>query len=559
MKISRHLYWLVYATFLLACARQTAPTGGPKDTIPPEMTRSFPKRQQTNFEGKRLEIEFSEFIALNNPKEQILITPDIEKKYKVTSKKNLVIIELENTLKDSTTYSINFRDAVQDITEKNPAENLKLAFSTGTYIDSLSIQGIVYDLQRGEPIKDATVALYSTDTFDIFKHKPSYITKSNTKGYFLLENLKQGDYYIYAFDDKNRNLLTDSRTELYGFLNEQFYLSNNLVKVDIPIIKLDARPLKLTSSRPYNTYYNIKTSKGLLGYKIYTDNNDTIKASFGEDRSNIKLYNTFDQADSIPFHLQLTDSINNTIDTVLYAKFLKRQTTPEPFDARIEKLKITATTGNLTGQIAFTKPLLSINWDSIYFQADSTTRIQLQPQDITIDDATKTLVVNKSIDKKYFIQPEDPLTAPARTTKPSGQSNKNNNQFYIGKAAFVSIDKDSSAAFQQQIKPTQPEQTGMLIVHVSTNENHFIVEVVNKNFEVVQRQRDNKKPVFSNLEPGEYQLRLLVDKNNDGTWTAGNFFTKSEPEPIQYYTTEKNTRVINLKANWEVGPLLITY
>jgi hypothetical protein len=54
---------------------------------------------------------------------------------------------------------------------------LKLAFSTGTYLDSLSIEGTAYDLLKNVDSKEATVALYQLDTFDIFKHKPIYVTK----------------------------------------------------------------------------------------------------------------------------------------------------------------------------------------------------------------------------------------------------------------------------------------------------------------------------------------------------------------------------------------------
>jgi hypothetical protein len=194
MQISNYFLWLICGIFVLGCARQSTPTGGPKDTIPPVLIKSYPAKGQINFKDNYLELTFSEAVILNNPKEQFLITPSVGKEYKTELRKNKVFIRFEKPLLDSTTYSINFRDGIQDITEKNPARNLKLAFSTGHYIDSLSIAGKVTELLKDKEVKDATVALYQTDTFNIFKHKPVYITRANDKGIFSIENLKPGKY-----------------------------------------------------------------------------------------------------------------------------------------------------------------------------------------------------------------------------------------------------------------------------------------------------------------------------------------------------------------------------
>ena len=181
MKIFKIVPWFICLLFFLSCARQTAPTGGPKDTIPPVLLKAIPHQGQTNYQNKSVELTFNEMLLLNNPKEQIIIIPDVGKDFDVSTKKNKLSITFENDLDENTTYSLNFRDAVQDITEKNPTKNLKLAFSTGNYIDSLSISGVVYDILKSKEIEDATVALFQSDTFDIFQHKPSYFSKTDKK------------------------------------------------------------------------------------------------------------------------------------------------------------------------------------------------------------------------------------------------------------------------------------------------------------------------------------------------------------------------------------------
>lgn len=60
MKLLKHIHWIFYLLFALACARQTAPTGGPKDSIPPSLAASLPKQGQVNFKGSTVELSFSE-------------------------------------------------------------------------------------------------------------------------------------------------------------------------------------------------------------------------------------------------------------------------------------------------------------------------------------------------------------------------------------------------------------------------------------------------------------------------------------------------------------------
>src|SRR5688572_22817093 len=126
MHLKRHIHWLFYGLFVLGCARQTSPTGGPKDSIPPNLVQSNPENGQTNFNSQQIELIFNEAIILNNPKDQIIITPDIRKEYDINAKKNRVVIKLTSELQDTTTYALNFREAIQDITEKNSPRALKL-------------------------------------------------------------------------------------------------------------------------------------------------------------------------------------------------------------------------------------------------------------------------------------------------------------------------------------------------------------------------------------------------------------------------------------------------
>ena len=557
------LPFLVYALFLLSCARQTAPTGGPKDTIPPILVKAVPYINQTNFKDKELTLTFNETVILNNPKEQLIITPDIQKKYNINVKKNEVRIVLDANLKDSTTYTFNFRDAIQDITEKNPAKNIKLAVSTGPYVDSLIIQGLIYDPLRPIPVKEATVALYESDTFNIFKHAPVYITKTDETGLYVIENLKPGTYHVFAIDDRNRNLIVDSKTEKYGFIADPIELRRNQKQIDIPIINLDTRALKLTNSRPYNTYYNIKLSKNLATFKLSSEGTPWLFSSFGEDQSNIRIYNTFNNADSTGIRIQARDSIYNRIDTVLFAKFTDREVKPEAFTYKSEGFKVFARKGLITGKIQFNKPLFEINYDSILYQIDSAKTITFSKAEIQWDSLRNRITIQKNFDPKLLVEPtaaNQPKTKPAQNSAAKQQPKKViKNRFYLGYATFISIENDSSKASEETLRPVTLEETGIISMKIQTKEEHFIVQLLDKSNNVVRAIEDNKNATFEDVIPAEYQIRLIIDHDGNGEWSPGNFFRKTEPEPTIYYLNEKDNPTINLKANWEIGPLLITY
>ena len=94
------------------------------------------------------------------------------------------------------------------------------------------------------------------------------------------------------------------------------------------------------------------------------------------------------------------------------------------------------------------------------------------------------------------------------------------------------------------------------MVEVKSNDN-IIIEMLEKGTKVV-RSSFNPKSRFENLPPGIYQIRVIIDRNQNGKWDPGNYFKRIEPEQIFYYQTEKGEQNVNIKANWELGPLLIT-
>lgn len=554
---------LIVLAALTRCAKQTTPTGGPRDTLPPILLQSIPPDQTTGFKGQRIVLTFDELVALNNPREQLLITPSIGKDFEMTVRKKSAYLELNAELQDSTTYTINFRESVQDITEKNPAPNLQIALSTGSYIDSLSIAGYVYQLLSGTPAENAAVALYvDHDTFDIFTHKPEYLTLCDKNGTFLFQNLRPGEYYIYAFDDKNRNITVDSRSESYGFIQQPLNLRpGHDPFIQIPLVTLDARPLRLISARPYNTYFNIRASKNLNTYNLEAiEQEDTLRFhhTYGPDQANIQVYLPQIESDSIALNFTAADSIGNQLDTTLYAKLAPRVATPEPFRVTSEKLQLFPETFTITSTIKANKPVLQFTYDSIVYELDSATTIPLSAEDITLSDQTK-ITLHKILPAEHFTTQ---TTARATDDFRSGgtpQSKSQINQLRLGKGAFISIENDSSAATQVKATILRGDNTGTIIAKVQTTEDYYIVRLLNRDYSVNQIAHNQSDVTFRNLPPGDYMISLVIDRNNNRQWDPGSFYRREEPEPVVFYRNDEGTPTISIKANWELGPLLITY
>lgn len=532
----------IISTCLWQCASQTTPMGGPKDTIPPRLIKSSPVPNQKNFNGKSVELTFNEFITLSNPKDEILISPSVGKNVEYKYKKNTVSITPKDGWQDSTTYSIAIREGVKDLTESNPPENLRLAFSTGPSIDSLAITGKVrFALKEGIPEK-ISIAIFQADTFDIFEDTPTYFTMTNKKGQFSIENIKEGHYKIYAFDDKNKNLKVESRTEKFGFLSEPIALTQNVDSLTIRLVSLDTRKPKLNNVRNNGLYTRFAFNKYLDHYSLIAHTKDSIVHSYGKDQTEIILYNPKEIIDSLKIVLSAMDTVKQQIDTTLYIKSIEPNYIPDDFTIQPGKLKYSNTTQEFTHSFQLTKPLSYLNLDSIYIQSDTTHQIRLVTSDLHYDSINKKLSLSKKI-------PRDSLF-------------KNPNfkiEFFMRKGSLVSIEGDTSKIYSAPIPYVKPDQTGTLLIQTETQQPHFIIQLTNAGNELIEEIKDTNKYTFQYLPPQNYKIRIIIDSNNNGRWDAGNIFKNEEPEEILFYRTAEKKYEIPIRANWELGPIMLIF
>jgi uncharacterized protein (DUF2141 family) len=528
------------ALMLAGCASLTSPNGGPKDTKPPipDAQKTIPSNNQTNFNGKSVQLVFNEPVKLNNPKEEIIISPSPGKVVDIRVKGSKVIITPEEPWKQNTTYSIVPRDGIQDVTESNSPTNLKLAFSTGPIIDSLSISGQVKNLLLGTAADKITVGIYSQDTFNIFSNTPTYFTKTDKAGKYQIGNIKAGTYRIYAFDDKNKNLKVESRTERYGFLADSINLTASKDSLNIGLVMMDSRPLKISSIRNVGTITRLRFSKYLADYNIKSD--QELTHAFGDNQTEVVIWNP--PGDSLKITLSATDSIQSQIDSTFYIKKTNVKPIKEPFSWAIHEPAIEAETATFKSTITFSKPVTNLNMDSLLIEVDSTSTIKFTKDDIKINPQKKEMAVKKVLDKKMFGPESDP-----RLT------------FKAGKGFMYSVDGDTSKEQSTTIPILWQEDTGILHVQVQTREKDYLIQLLNKEGKLLSSVRNVTKYSFKNLPPTEYAIRVVIDRNKNGKWDPGYIGRGEEAEKVFFYTAPNGKSTFPMRANWEYGPLLIKF
>ena len=421
---------IIIAFVMISCARVGSPTGGLKDSIPPNLVNVYPPIETTNFQDDEIELVFDEYIQARTLKKDVIINPPIED-YDYKINKRTLSIAINESLRDSTTYTINFREAIKDATEGNSPENIIIAFSTGPFIDSFAVQGNVKHLMTQLPAEDVTVALYNAeDTVDIFNGIPMYLTKTDEEGKYEIKYIREGSYRIYAFKDESNNLKAESDKEPYGFradpLNFGRYQENSLTgdtlttlyqNVDIPIYGMDIRPIEILSSRTNGKYYEIRFNKYITQYNISIEENletitlqdslpeniinyapGSIYSNFQDEHKLIRIYNTLDQ-DSVLTIITAVDSIQQIIADTIYLKFEDTQRRAEAFTQTINT-RPGSDNYSINAIIAFSKPVVGTNMDSISFQYDTLVTISLIPEkDFTWNKYRDELIINKKLNK----------------------------------------------------------------------------------------------------------------------------------------------------------------
>lgn len=493
-------------------------TGGPDDEFAPgiDTVKSFPLNGEINYGGDLIHLKFDEYIVLVKPNENILITPRPSTNPTITAHNKTLEIIFNEPLLENTTYTINFNGAVADLTEKNDSV-FQYVFSTGNYIDSLSLKGKVTDGFTNNPSADMVVVLYPFSDevqFDSvpYKLKPTYISQTDKSGNFQLNYLKYGVYYLFAIADKNKNLLLDDG-EAFAFLPSRTVLVNS---------KNTRTDLK--SFLPQSSVCKMEdisfTSPGKLSL------------TFSNDPTDFSLQTTCDlfmeetgEKDSLVYWLaeppvpkmKFVTTLDGVSDTL------------KPLYKNVESTNQMMCTDNTSGgklmpmqryTLNFSQPINSLSID--------TARIRIFNQDSSEIPFTFKISNLKSIEFEFEMKGKYILELDSAAVK--SIYGTPNNQWYKFSIERHEMSYYGSLVINTELKPEQ----------------NLLVYLLDQQSEIVDTVQFSSQMIFPQLAPGDYQLMLIVDENKDGKWTSGSLPESRIPEKVIYFN-----ELINVKSKWE--------
>lgn len=518
------------------CAQVGSLNGGLRDAMPPKLMEAMPRIKSVNFNYDEIILRFNEFVQLKDLANQLLITPKLKTEPEIIADGKKIKIKLNSKdLLPNTTYRFYFGNAIADMHEGNMLTNFDYVFSTGNFIDTLKIKGIIIEEFNAKPVADMVVGLYdSKEIKDSLGYTtiPNYACRTNANGEFMFENLPKSEFKIIAFTDKNKNYLYNGETEKIAFRD------TNLVLINDTIIKLKAFQeiaskvfIKKINS-PYYGYSNIILNKRA---KI------SISLFNKLEGENLYFPLNSSQRDTIAIYYK---SLNDTL------KLLSTNLESKKMDTLIISLpkqnKVFKKYPNLKTNLFGDRLALNNNLQLTFLSLMDTVKTDLSKIKITSKDDSliSTLPVKALWISPYSIQLQTIFKpATAYTLK-------------IDTAAFYSENKLYNDSIKQNFKTDNKLDFGKLTLKLLFNKKQsYVVQLINDKNEVIRDSfltlslaGTNAKTIeFTDVLPAAYQVKIIIDTNGDKKWNTGNYLQNKQPEQVILHS-----KTIKVIADWEV-------
>lgn len=607
MKVYDNILLAVSLLVFLACASMGTPDGGPYDEEPPVLMEARPAIGATKVKTGKITLDFDENIKLENAFENVVVSPPQIQMPVIKSSGKRVTVELADTLVPDVTYSIDFGNAIVDNNEGNPYEDFAYYFSTGETVDTLAVSGTVLNAEDLEPIKGIVVGLHSCLDDSAFTKLPfERVSRTDSKGHFVIKGIAPGNYRLYALSEANNNYLFDQKSEVLAFMDTHISpfatpairpdtVWRDSVTIDtikyVPYTRFQPDDIVLRafkedfytqylvkyprdSHNKLNIYFaaankEIPTIEGLdfdsNGTFIIenTVNNDTLTLWFKDStiyRSDtLSLKVTYNVLDSLGNMVSKSDTIyaaskrswekvmeqQNEILEKERKEFLKKAKRSEDYDENNPPEYVQPTKElkfRFSGSSA-----MDVN-ANVYFSFDEPLEF-LDTVGIHLSRKVDTLWVPI----EYVLRPDRNI----RQYNLYAEWRPDESYLLeIDSATFKGIYGGVSQKFSQEMKFRSFEEYAVLYLNIPGTGNLGYVQLINKSGSVVQAERtEDNRCAFYFVKPGIYYLRLLIDENGNGKWDTGDYAKGRLPEKVYYYSRSLELRALfeYSQDDWDIN------
>ena len=520
----KYLLYSLVALILFSCAQIQNPDGGPTDEIPPKIKKAYPNIGATNFNDNEVKVIFDEFIVLNQINQEAIVSPPMstDPEYKVNNK--TLKVSLGEALLPNTTYTINLGNGIKDFHEGVVLDSNVLVFSTGDYIDSLSISGTVKNALDLKPQEKFLVLMYESDRDSIpSKKRPYYYTKTDEFGNFKLNYLKSGPFSLFVLEDKNSNRFYDLPNEQIGFLMEQVNTSNADSLYTIHSFQPDNEKqfvVSLKEEKPGKLILILNKPAEAVDVKIL---GRTFKKPWYES-------DTILQGDTVRLWTDLARLEEQEVGIVVTADNAILDTVKLKL-SEFDSSKIQTPTLSTNIKSGFAK-----YFDPLYIYSDIPIKSFNDSILLTIgtEDTIKvgvSKVGSKKLQVNYNLQQESSHT------------------LILPDSFATDILGFKSKELVGQFKTKSDIEYANLKLGIElTSSEHVILQFLNKAGTILREVKfvGNQSFEFINLSPGEYQLKMIFDSNIDGKWTTGKYIPRTLPERVIFYSEK-----LEMKEGWD--------
>ncbi len=553
------ILFLAAYCLLSSCAQMVAPTGGPADKTPPKAVKYSPDSASLNFNRKQIRILFNEYIQLVDINKQLIISPPLKYFPDIRVKGKALVINIRDTLAPQTTYAFNFGNSIADLNERNALSNFQYIFSTGSFIDSVSLKGSVKNALTLIPEKDVLVMLYNTSDDSLpFRKLPNYFGKTKEDGSFRINNIRNGKYKVFALQDKNANYLYDTRDESIAFSDTLIDLQN---KESVDLFLFNEGPKKQF----------IKKAKSIeSGHLQFVFNKPVVDPSFTLiTKSPEKRYHQFIElntgSDSVNLWLPDYDkdsirvivaSDNKVIDTLELA-IPKRTDTDKKF-------KLTYKT-NVLGSLDLNRDVV-VKFNHYLDQPQNPVNDLIELFEDSIKSTAKDIVFlqEKSGLKIFKVTPGYDKNSNHSGSRPGQLLHepwKENTKYKILIQPGVIQDifglKNDSIKIEFKTPELKTYGTLKLNWQLPSDLLGSVLQLLDDKDRVTREftLKEKSGSVFMNyLIPQNYKLRLICDKNGNEKFDSGDYLKHRQPEKVIYYPGTMTIRANwDLEQEWKVG------
>lgn len=497
--------FVILVLFSCSCAQQTALTGGTKDVLAPKIViDTTVLKEPVNFKSNEIILNFNENIQFIKGKRSILINPPLENKEIICEEKKLTV-KWEDSLSPKTTYTFNFRESIADLTEKNKIPLLSYTFSTGEYIDSGLFEGNVIIYPKKKPAEEFLIKLQA-----IASEQREYYGFTDLQGKFKIKNIIKGEYFITAYEDKNKDFVLDTLNGVQGFMIDTISIIDTCEAYTIDAFEPDKK-IKIENL----TLNNL----GLLEVEF----NQSIDSCVVTDTNSKTNYYSFEDKTKHQFYINDTAKKYILIINGKSAAFCDTLRAI-PKEKGIE-LKLLSYKKSQNIGLSY-NPNLDLLFNQFITRID-TSKLELSKDSIPIS--------YKSSHERNLLKIA-PLTGPGNYTL----------TFFPESVKGIKYDKEDTSVVNFNLKSNEELSSFELSIQNIPHHNSIVQiiqnEIIKKEFTFKGQTIDT---VFKNCYPGNYNIKIISDKDNNNYWTSGDIKKQRLPEEIYFYQDE-----IKLKKNW---------